>query len=60
MSLHDIEAVRFVSDLQDLIEEVSSFWIPTDELWRVVDRMADEGHREMPTSGDYEIRRQGR
>ena len=49
MSLHPHEAERFVQDLQDAIEEVSSFWIPTDELWRVLARMTEEGHVEIPT-----------
>lgn len=48
MSLHPHEAERFVQDLQDAIEDVSSFWIPSDELWRVLDRMADEGHATLP------------
>lgn len=47
MTLHPFEAERFVTDLQDAIEQVSSFWIPTDELWRILARMADEGHREI-------------
>ena len=53
MSLHPHEAERFVQDLQDSIEEISSFWIPSEELWRVLDRMADEGHAALPdrTSG---------
>lgn len=49
MSTHPHEAERFVQDLQDAIEDVSSFWIPTDELWRVLARMAEEGHVEIPT-----------
>lgn len=54
MSLHPVEAERFVADLQDAIEQVSSFWIPTDELWRVLARMNEEGHRELavPESGE--------
>lgn len=49
MSTHPHEAERFVHDLQDAIEEISSFWIPTDELERVLARLADEGHVEIPT-----------
>lgn len=49
MSLHPHEAERFVQDLQDTIEEISSFWIPTDELQRVLSRMTEEGHVEIPT-----------
>lgn len=49
MSMHPHEAERFVQDLQDAIEDISSFWIPTDELERVLTRMTEEGHVEIPT-----------
>jgi len=38
MSLHPAEAARFLSD------------IPQDGLTTVLQRMADDGHREIPTT----------
>lgn len=58
MSLHPHEAERFVQDLQDAIEEISSFWIPTDELQQVLSRMAMEGHVDIPTPDREERNRQ--
>jgi hypothetical protein len=49
MSIHPSEAERFISDLQDHIEDVASFYVSQDELVEVVRRLAEEGHRELPT-----------
>ncbi len=50
MSLHPAEAARFLSDLQEHIESVTTFYIPQDELTTLLQRMADDGHREIPTT----------
>lgn len=52
MSLHPSEAERFVSDLQDHIEDVTTFYVSSDELREVLRRMSDDGHRELPNPGD--------
>lgn len=50
MSLHPSESARFLSDLQEHIETVTTFYIPQDKLTAVLQRMADDGHREIPTT----------
>ncbi|MFB3980227.1 hypothetical protein [Microbacterium proteolyticum] len=50
MTLHPAEAARFVTDLQEHIETVTTFYIPQDELTTVLQRMAEDGHREIPTT----------
>lgn len=51
MSLHPSEVERFVSDLQDHIEDVTTFYVSTDELREVLRRMAADGHASIPTDG---------
>lgn len=50
MTLHPAEAARFLTDLQEHIETVTTFYIPQDELSAVLTRMAEDGHREIPTT----------
>ena len=47
----DRETERFLSDLQDHIEDVSTFYISTDELREVCKRLVDDGHVTLPDSG---------
>lgn len=51
MGLHPTEVERFTSDLQDHIEDVTTFWISSDELVEVLRRLTDDGHREIPVFG---------
>lgn len=44
------EVARFLTDLQEHIETVTTFYIPQDELSTVLTRMAEDGHREIPTT----------
>ena len=50
MSLHPAETARFLTDPQEHIESVTTFYIPQDELTTVLQRMADDGHRTIPTT----------
>ncbi|ALJ22327.1 hypothetical protein [Microbacterium sp. No. 7] len=50
MSLHPAETARFLTDLQEHIENVTTFYIPQDELTTVLQRMAEDGHRDIPTT----------
>ena len=52
MSLHPSEVERFILDLQDHIEDVTSFYVSQDELREVLRRLADDGHREIPEHAD--------
>ncbi|MGN7186966.1 hypothetical protein [Microbacterium enclense] len=48
MSLHPSEVDQFVSDLQDHIEDVTTFYVSSDELREILGRMVDGGHRTIP------------
>lgn len=43
-----IEFDQFVSDLQDHIEDVTTFYVSTDELREVLTRMRNDGHTSIP------------
>lgn len=45
----DREAERFVSDLQDHLEDVASFYVSTSELVEILTRLLADGHTTLPT-----------
>lgn len=48
MSALDREAERFYSDLQDHVEDVTTFYVSTTEVQEIVRRMLDDGHVTLP------------